>query len=161
MSVAGREGDHIDRIMAIMAAAFDPAYGEAWTRRQVEDALLLGNCHAFLANPDAAQLIDGEAAAGFSLSRAGFEEEELLLFAVLREYRGRGIGRFILERLVEAARMRGARRLLLEMRRGNLAERLYDTFGFTVIGERKDYYRTPLGTRIDAITYAYDIPDKA
>ena len=33
--------DDIDRLMAIMQAAFDPAYGEAWTRRQVEDALLL------------------------------------------------------------------------------------------------------------------------
>ena len=29
--------DDIDRIMAIMAAAFDPHYGEAWTRRQVEE----------------------------------------------------------------------------------------------------------------------------
>ncbi|MEO0057507.1 MAG: hypothetical protein RIT17_960, partial [Pseudomonadota bacterium] len=29
----------IDRIMAVMEAAFDPAYGEAWNRRQVADAL--------------------------------------------------------------------------------------------------------------------------
>lgn len=157
MSGSGSEGDHIDRIMTIMASAFDPAYGEAWTRRQVEDALLLGNCHALLANLNGAPVSDGDLAVGFSLSRTGFEEEELLLFAVLPEYRGRGIGRLILDRLAEAASTRGARRLLLEMRRGNPAERLYDIFGFTMIGERKDYYRTAVGTRIDALTYAYDM----
>lgn len=150
-------GDHIDRLMAIMGKAFDPAYGEAWSRQQVEDALLLGNCHAFLANPAGGAAGDDEPAVGFSLSRTGFEEEELLLFGVLPEYRGRGIGRSILDALAEAARSRGAKRLLLEMRRGNPAERLYDTFGFTIIGERKDYYRTPDGTRIDAITFAYEM----
>lgn len=150
-------GDHIDRLMAIMSASFDPAYGEAWSRRQVEDALLLGNCHAFLANVAAGPVGQNDPAIGFSLSRTGFEEEELLLFAVLPEYRGRGIGRSILHALAQAARSRGAARLLLEMRRGNPAERLYRAFGFTLIGERKDYYRTPFGTRIDALTFAYEI----
>lgn len=150
-------GDSVDRIMAVMAAAFDPAYGEAWTRRQVEDALLLGNCHAYLANAAGTPAEDGEQAVGFSLSRAGFEEEELLLFAVLPEYRGKGIGRAILDALAQAARSRGATRLLLEMRRGNPAEGLYRTFGFALIGERKDYYRTSFGTRIDAMTFACEI----
>ncbi|HUQ13789.1 MAG TPA: hypothetical protein VM055_05885, partial [Novosphingobium sp.] len=36
--------DPIDAIMAIMARAFDPRWGEAWSRRQVSDALLLGTC---------------------------------------------------------------------------------------------------------------------
>ncbi|MEW9854135.1 GNAT family N-acetyltransferase [Novosphingobium sp. M1R2S20] len=148
-------GDLVDRIMAIMEASFDPAYGEAWNRRQVEDALLLGNCHAYVVNPSGLPAKDDEPAAGFSLSRSGFEEEELLLFAVTPEYRGRGIGRSILDALYRAAESRGAKRLLLEMRRGNPAERLYRAFGFSTIGERKAYYRTPHGTRIDAITFAY------
>jgi ribosomal-protein-alanine N-acetyltransferase len=154
---AGASGDHVDRLMAIMAEAFDPAYGEAWSRRQIEDALMLGNCHAYLANADGAALGEDEPAVGFSLSRTGYEEEELLLFAVLPEYRGRGVGRSILTALEQAARSRGANRLLLEMRRGNPAERLYRAYGFSVIGERKDYYRTPVGTRIDALTFAYEM----
>jgi ribosomal-protein-alanine N-acetyltransferase len=151
------QADDVDRIMAIMTEAFDPAYGEAWNRRQVEDALLLGNCHALLVDASGLAATDGDTAVGFSLSRAGFEEEELLLFAVLPQYRGRGIGRSILEALTRAARSRGAARLLLEMRRGNPAERLYRDFGFITIGERKDYYRTPVGTRIDAMTFAYQM----
>ena len=71
--------DDIDRIMAIMAIAFDPAYGEAWTRRQLEDSLVLGNCHYGLINAAGDQPASGEAAAGFFLSRRGVEEEELLL----------------------------------------------------------------------------------
>lgn len=151
------QGDHVDRIMAVMAASFDPTYGEAWTRKQVEDALILGNCHAFLAGVSGGHVGDNEQAVGFSLSRTGFEEEELLLFAVLPEYRARGIGRTILDALAAAAKSRGAKRLLLEMRRDNPAERLYRTFGFAIIGQRKDYYRTALGTRIDAITFAYEM----
>lgn len=154
-------GDHVDRIMTVMAAAFEPEYGEAWTRRQVEDALLLGNCHAYLAAPAGHEASEDDAVAGFSLSRTGFEEEELLLFAVLPEHRRQGIGLAILQALVSRAKARGAQRLLLEMRRGNPAEQLYRSFGFTVIGERKDYYRTTIGNRIDAITFARDITSPA
>jgi ribosomal-protein-alanine N-acetyltransferase len=153
-------GDHVDQIMTVMAAAFEPEYGEAWTRRQVEDALLLGNCHAYLARPSGHEGED-DAVAGFSLSRTGFEEEELLLFAVLPSHRRRGIGLAILQALVRRSKARGAQRLLLEMRKGNPAEQLYRNFGFTVIGERKDYYRTTFGNRIDAITFALDVTSAA
>lgn len=159
--------DDVDRIMAVMAAAFDPLYGEAWNRRQIEDALVLGNCHYLLVDGDgcveAGKRQDGNAStrspavAGFALSRTGFEEEELLLLAVLPEFRGRGLGRALLEQLGKSANQRGARRLLLEMRKGNPAERLYSTFGFLKIGERKDYYRFSDGSRVDAITFAAEL----
>ena len=38
----------IDRIMVVMEAAFDPAFGEAWNRRQVADALTLSSTHALV-----------------------------------------------------------------------------------------------------------------
>jgi ribosomal-protein-alanine N-acetyltransferase len=149
--------DDIDRLMAIMSAGFDPFWGEAWSRRQVEDALRLGNTHYFLISPGGKMLVDDDMAAGFSLSRTGFEEEELLLLAVMPEYRNRGLGRSLLNSLKSAARERGAQRLLLEMRKGNPAESLYRDFGFRMIGERPDYYRTSDGQRIDAITFACDV----
>lgn len=146
--------DDVDRIMAVMEAAFDPAYGEAWNRRQVEDALVVGNCHYLLAWPGGFSSDSDAPPAGFCLSRHGFEEEELLLFAVAPEFRGQGVGQAMLERFAAEAWARGARRLLLEMRRGNPAERLYMRFGFVPIGERPNYYRTADGNRIDAITFA-------
>jgi len=147
-------GDDLDRIMAVMQAGFDPAYGEAWTRRQVEDALLIGNCHYQLADAQGDEPEPGVPAAGFFLSRSGFEEEELLLIAVDPAFRRQGIGQRLLQGLATAAKSRGASRLLLEMRRGNPAEALYRSFGFHPIGERPNYYRMPNGERIDAITFA-------
>lgn len=149
--------DDIDQLMAVMSTAFDPFWGEAWNRRQVEDAFKLGNTHYFLISPDGEPVTNNKAAAGFFLSRTGFEEEELLLLAVSPEYRNRGLGRSLLDLLGYSARERGAKRLLLEMRKGNPAESLYRAFGFYVIGERPDYYRTADGQRIHAITFACDI----
>ena len=146
--------DDIDRLMAIMDTAFDPHFREAWTRRQVEDALLVGNCHYALADQHGQPDRPGDQAAGFCLSRTGVEEEELLLFAVSPDHRQRGIGRAMLVRLAADARARGARTLFLEMRKGNPAEALYRRFGFCPIGERRDYYRTANGETIDAITFA-------
>lgn len=152
--------DEVDQLMAVMSAAFDPFWGEAWNRRQVEDALKLGNTHYFLISPDGERATNERGAVGFFLSRTGFEEEELLLLGVVPEYRNMGLGRSLLDFLRHSARKRGAKRLLLEMRRGNPAESLYRTFGFYVIGERPDYYRTSDGGRVDAITFACDIDRK-
>lgn len=146
--------DDIDHIMAVMTAAFDPAFGEAWTRRQVEDALLLSHCHYGLIGPDGAPpALTGETA-GFFLSRHSCGEEELLLFAVVPQFRRRGLGAELMRLLKAAACARGAERLILEMRAGNPAESLYVASGFTPVGRRKDYYRGRDGIAIDAITFS-------
>lgn len=139
--------DHLDQIMQIMDAAFDPVFGEAWTRRQVEDALVVGNCHYGLARA-------GDACAGFYLARDGFGEVELLLLAVAPQHRRCGHGLRLLDKFAEAARVLGAERLLLEMRDSNPAEVLYRQFGFVPVGVRKDYYKLAGGLRADAITFA-------
>ena len=69
--------DDLDRIMAVMETAFDPAFGEAWTRRQVSDSLILPNSHYLLAGIAGHPPGDGEPAAGFALSRCVADEEEL------------------------------------------------------------------------------------
>jgi len=154
---APAETDDLDRIMAVMAAAFPPEYREAWSRRQVEDALLLGNCHYLLAGPDGHAPPPGGETAGFALTRSAFGEEELLLFAVSPAFRRHGVGDRLLIRFAEAARSRGNLRLLLEMRRGNTAESLYRRHGFEPVGVRSQYYRTLSGERIDGITFARDV----
>ncbi len=146
--------DDIDRVMGVMERAFEPAWGEAWSRRQVEDAMLMGNCHLLLCAQDARPPAADEPAAGFALSRHGFEEEELLLLAVLPEHRHSGLGKYLLDQVKQTARERGAHRLLLEMRDGNPAERIYLAAGFAPIGRRTKYYRAASGDRIDAITFS-------
>lgn len=151
----------VDRIMTVMDAAFDPAYGEAWNRRQVADALALPGTHALVVDADGAFIADGEGAArapaGFVLSRHVLDEEELLLIAVIPGARRRGIGAILIKGLIDAARNRGITRIYLEMRRGNPALHLYRKLGFTPIGERRNYYRMTNGERIDAITFGRSI----
>lgn len=152
-----RLAEDLDRLMAVMNAAFDPVWGEAWSRRQVEDSLLTGRCAYFLINENGAQAAEREPAAGFILTRLIAGETELLLLAVDPRWRRRGLGTLLLHRLASDARANGASRLFLEMRRGNPAESLYRNFGFAQVGERPNYYRTSTGERIDAVTFAMSI----
>jgi ribosomal-protein-alanine N-acetyltransferase len=151
----------LDRIMAVMEAAFDPAYGEAWNRRQVADALTLPSTHALVVDAAGAPIPSGAGdvpePAGFVLSRHVLDEEELLLIAVTPQARGRGVGAALIALMFDAGRRRGTTRVFLEMRRGNPAIHLYRKFGFEPIGERKNYYRMANGERIDAITFGLSI----
>jgi ribosomal-protein-alanine N-acetyltransferase len=145
--------DDVDRIMAVMAAAFDPEFGEAWNRGQIENALTFGNCHVILVGVDGLQPTGEEPAAGFILSRTTLDEEELLLFAVAPEFRRRGLGGTMLRRLFDDCRARGVTDIHLEMRHGNSADHLYRSYGFVPVGKRPNYYRTSSGLSIDAITF--------
>ncbi len=148
--------DPVDRIMEVMEVAFDPAFGEAWNRRQVSDALVMGGCGYLLAGEHGA-LTEGGAAAGFLLSRQAADEEELLLIAVRPEFRRRGIAGELLERFIAEAKIRGIIRLFLEMREGNPAAELYRRHGFEPVGRRPNYYNRGSITGIDAITFAKPI----
>src|SRR5690606_8856892 len=106
--------DDLDRIMAVMEEAFDPAFGEAWTRRQVGDSLLLPNTGYLLAGADGEEPAPGDPAAGFVLWRGAAGEEEILLIAVHPDHRRKGIGRALLDRFAAEARERGTDRLFLE-----------------------------------------------
>jgi ribosomal-protein-alanine N-acetyltransferase len=146
--------DDIDRIMAVMEAAFDPQWGEAWTRRQVEGSLMMRSTHYRLMDAAGGDPADGEPAAAFAMVRAAPGEEELLLIATMPHLRGHGLGARMIERLADDARVRGATQLFLEMRENNPAASLYERQGFNPIGRRKAYYTAGDGSRIDAITFA-------
>ncbi len=143
----------VDQIMAVMETAFDPQWGEAWNRRQVEDALLLPNTFAILNTGDS----QDETATGFLITRHAPGEEELLLIAVDPKYRRQGTARKMLSQLKVDARARGASRIFLEMRENNPAKLLYLQVGFEPIGRRKAYYLLSGGNRMDAITYRLSI----
>ena len=146
--------EDLTRLMAIMATAFEPTWGEAWTRRQVEDSLSTGFCDYYLISSHGTPIGPQDQAAGFTLSRLIADETELLLLAVDPQFRRRGLGKMLVEKLARDSRANGASRLFLEMRRGNPAEVLYRNLGFEPVGERPNYYRTSQGQRIDAVTFA-------
>lgn len=146
--------DAVDAIMLVMDTAFDPKFGEGWTRRQLSDALTVRGTHFLLLDADGRVPDRVENAAGFTLSRQVVDEEELLLIAVTPPARGRGVGSALLRQLIAMSGQRGTARLFLEMRCGNPAEGLYLRHGFEPVGRRPNYYRSGRGGPFDAITYA-------
>jgi ribosomal-protein-alanine N-acetyltransferase len=110
-----------------------------------------------IADPLAFLLVEGDT--GFLLGRAVAGEAELLTLAVAPESRRRGLGRQLVSRFLYQARLRGAERAFLEVAADNAsAIALYESAGFIRVGQRRDYCRTPEGTRIDALVLARDLP---
>lgn len=149
--------DMLDAVMQVMEAGFDPAYGEAWTRRQVSDALTFPATHCLLADAAGREPRTPDETVGFALSRSVVDEEELLLIAVLPEFRSRGIGQALLDHFEKSAIARGVTRVFLEMRRNNDAGRLYRRNGYEQVGVRRDYYRRGTGGPIDALTFVKNL----
>ncbi len=135
---------------AIMQAAFDPCFGEAWTRNQVLGLLAMPGVWLTLATV-------GPDPAGFALSRRVLDEAELLLLATVPAFRRRGVGAALLRSVIADSATQGARTLLLEVRSGNDAIKLYRSAGFVKVGERHQYYRGPAGQAFDALTYRRDL----
>ena len=95
--------------------------------------------------------------AGYGILSMGAGEAHLLNICVDSAYRGQGLGRHLLGRLLDIARWNGAERLFLEVRPSNpLAKALYESVGFSEIGRRPRYYPARNG-REDAIVMALEL----
>ncbi len=142
-----REGDarDLNAVEAIMADAFDPRWGEAWTRNQVIGILAIPGVWLTIAE-------QAGSAVGFALTRSVIDEAELLLLAVAPSARRRGVGAALLRGVVADCSDRKITTLHLEVREGNDAIKLYKNAGFTKIGERRDYYRGANGQSYSALT---------
>ncbi len=93
---------------------------------------------------------------GYSILAMGVGEAHILNICVAPAEQGQGIGRKMLENLIEIARGR-AETMFLEVRPSNtVAIALYDDMGFNEIGIRKGYYQSENG-REDAIMLAKQI----
>lgn|SRR5574338_799496 len=69
------------------------------------------------------------------------DEAHITTFGVHPDWRRRGVGRRMMQRLLELAVELGARRMTLEVRVGNeAAKALYRGYGFNVAGRRPRYY---------------------
>lgn len=153
-AVSLRPGDARDiaAVDAVMEAAFEPRFGEAWTRNQCLGVIAMPGVRLTLA------LVDGSLA-GFAMVRAVAGEAELLLLAVAPAARRRGVGTALLRSVIADAVAGGVADLHLEVRADNEAVRLYNEHGFRKVGERRHYYRGKAGQLFDAHTYRLPLPE--
>ena len=151
IAIRDYRADDMDAVMAVMDAAFEPTFGEAWTRSQCAGILPMAGVALRIAQSDTA------AVAGFALIRAIVDEAELLLIAVDPAMQHMGVGAALVGDFIQFARSRGASRLHLEVRDGNSAILLYERAGFSLAGVRRDYYRGHDGRTRDALTLALQL----
>jgi ribosomal-protein-alanine N-acetyltransferase len=149
--LAPGESADLDAVMDVMASAFDPCFGEGWTRSQCAGILPLSGVILMLAEDEVGDIC------GFSLLRTVADEAELLLLAVVPSSQRRGIGGSLLDHFIAHGRRNGVRRVHLEVRDGNPAVAMYQAFGFKAEGRRRKYYSGDDGSQHDALTMAREL----
>ena len=95
---------------------------------------------------------------GYIILSQVLEEAHLLNLCVSLKYQGFGLGRELTARGIKEVVERGARKMFLEVRRSNMrAISLYESFGFSEIAIRTNYYQ---GSSIseDAVVMALVLP---
>ncbi len=137
--------DDINNVMQVESKV----YTYPWTEGIFRDCIRVGyDC--WLA------LIDETIIAHAVISVAA-GESHILNITVSEDYQGHGIGKQFIKHLIEIAKKKQARTIMLEVRPSNAAAiNCYHATGFNEIGCRKDYYPAPNG-REDALLYARHI----
>lgn len=148
---AKRDGVRIEAAAPLHAGAIARLHGELIDPPWSPDGVA-----ATLANPAtlvlAAVAADGDAVVGFVIAQVMADEAEILAIGVVPAMRKQGLARRLLEVAEEGARQRGAARMFLEVASDNVAaQRLYSAAGYSITGNRADYYRRKDGTAANAV----------
>jgi len=126
------------------------AYEHPWTKRIFIDCLRAGYQCWVLANK--------QKIVAHGVMSVAIGECHLLTLCVHPDYQRQGYGRKIFNLLLDRAYKLDATECFLEVRRSNdSAITLYQSLGFSVIGERKNYYPGSSG-REDALIMSRDLP---
>lgn len=113
-------------------------FGDPWSKKDIFSYICSDTGMCFTA------LDEGEPIA-YIIGRKIPPEGEIYRIAVREDKRQRGIGCRLLSYALKTERGSGVETVFLEVRKKNLPARaLYRSYGFTEIGERKNYYQNPI-----------------
>lgn len=132
-------------LTAVMAVELR-AYPHAWTEGIFRDCMRVGyQCWAATI---------GDALVGYAVMSVAVGEAHLLNICIDPDRQRQGLGRRLLRRMLRMAGEMQADTAYLEVRASNAAAKaLYESVGFTQIGQRRGYYPAGDG-REDALVYA-------
>ena len=131
--------EDLDRVMEIEPKI----YSHPWSRGNFADSLHAGySCWVYES---------GGEVVGYAVMMSVLDEAHLLNISIAGERQGQGLGRALLNHLIDTARRHGATMMFLEVRPSNKnAIALYESMGFNEFSIRKGYYPAHNG-REDAI----------
>jgi [ribosomal protein S18]-alanine N-acetyltransferase len=135
-----------------VAAIHAKGFFRGWPREDIA---------SYLGDPDTPTLVACDSKrhiAGFAMLRLLGDDVELMTIAIDPRYRGKGLGRALMNACFEDLMMTPSRRMILEVAADNPAAiKLYKSLGFTQISERKGYYARPDGQPATALVMARDL----
>jgi ribosomal-protein-alanine N-acetyltransferase len=135
----------LDGVLEIEAQSFNNPTTREWYERELQRPDV---CFIYVLRAPESSV------AGFCAFWRIAGEMHINNLAIRPELRGRGYGRFLLDRALEAAAHLGAISATLEVRRSNAAARgLYASAGFHEAGVRRNYYTQPVE---DALVLSLD-----
>ena len=140
-----RENSDIDNIeicvlsrehLPYVADIESECFSEPWSQKSLE-LLLAENNFGIVA-------LFGERVVGYGGMTTVLDEGAVTNIAVGREFRRMGIGKQIVDRMLDEAKRMGVTQVFLEVRESNgPAISLYLSLGFEACGIRKGFYRSP------------------
>jgi ribosomal-protein-alanine N-acetyltransferase len=126
----------IDDVLSIEEASFTNPWTRGMYLTELENT---GVSYCFLAKDETGRAV------GFCSFWRVLDELHINNIAVLPPFRRLGAATALLTYVLSEGAALGARRATLEVRRSNdTARLLYERFGFTVAGVRRDYYTKPV-----------------
>jgi ribosomal-protein-alanine N-acetyltransferase len=139
--------------VAAVVALERAAYRFPWSEGIFRDCLRVGYLCRVL---DLAGVV-----VGYGIMSMGAGEAHILNVCVREDLRCRGLGRRMLEYLLDRAHGSAMLEAFLEVRPSNVvAIRLYQAIGFEQVGMRRGYYQAP-GGREDAAVLRLDLATRA
>ena len=137
--------EDLDQVTAIEIVNYE----YPWTQMIFRDCLRAGyNCWV---------LAQGVEVIGYGVLTNAAGEAHVLNVCIAADHQGTGLGKRLMQRLIDLARWHRTERIFLEVRPSNTrAIALYDQLGFNEIGKRPNYYPAKRG-REDAIVMALEL----
>lgn len=120
----------LGRVLLIEKASFRAPFSRGTFKELLENE----SCFSWV-------VLEGEVVLGYAVFSLVIDESELINIAVEKTNRRRGIGRFLMKKIIRFLEKKGAENLFLEVRPSNLGARsFYEGFGFVKINVRRGYY---------------------
>ena len=140
----------LENIMQIETACFG---NDAWSKSNMKSELLAPHT-TYVVAEESNSLIGY---AGLS-KLASSTSSDIQTIAVSESHRGLGVGRKLMESILNFARQQNAKEVFLEVREDKpMPQSLYDSFGFIAIDRRENYYQ-PDG--VAAIVMRLDLEER-
>ena len=139
LSLRPMQTDDLDAVMQIEPTI----YSHPWTRGNFSDSLNSGYS-AWVLEQDNKMI-------GYALLMLVMDEAHLLNLSIAKPQQKRGLGRYLLEHMLNIAKTHKVTNMFLEVRPSNIsAIALYENMGFSEMAVRRGYYPAKEG-REDAV----------